>query len=106
MESVSGMSPGLLAHVGIVCMSGREVGWRVLWEAWRDSLPEKERSAMKTLSEKFLEPVMNHMDEFTKPPVLAGVKREGHYRRVVPCTNEVMISTLISLFEVGVDCKS
>ena len=81
-------------------MTSSDVGWRMMLKMWIDRHPEGEREVIQAFCDQYMEKTISHLDEYTKPPMLAGVAREGHYKRVIPHSNEAMISTFTTLFEV------
>ena len=100
-ESLNELSPGLLANVGVVCMSETDVGWRMMLKMWVDRRTESERELVRTFCDQYLEEVVTHLDNATQPPMLGAAKKTGpQYKRVIPHNNESMISTFTTLFEV------
>ena len=81
-------------------MSSSDVGWRMMLKMWVDKHPEGEQEVIRNFCDQYMEKVVGHLDEFTKPPMLAGLTQEGHYKRVIPHSNAAMISTFTTLFEV------
>ena len=99
-ENLSELSPALLSNVGVVCMSRSDVGWRMMLQMWLDKHQEGEQEVIQAFCDQYIEKVIGHLDEYTKPSMLAGLTQEGHYKRVIPHSNEAMISTFTTLFEV------
>ena len=98
-ESLSQVSPSLLVSVGVLSMSPDDVGWRMMLAAWLERRPEGEYDLLCSLCDQYVETIVRHLDEMTKPPVLATT--QPCYVRVTPHqTNENIVSTLMTLIEV------
>ena len=98
-ESLSHVSPSLLVSVGVLSMSPDDVGWRMMLAAWLERRPEGEYDLLCSLCDQYVETIVRHLDEMTKPPVLATT--QPCYVRVTPHqTNENMVATLMTLIEV------
>ena len=70
--------------------------------AWLERRPEGEYDLLCSLCDQYIETIVRHLDEMTKPPVLATT--QPCYVRVTPHqTNENIVSTLMTLIEVRVD---
>ena len=51
-ESLSKLSPGLLASVGVMCMAASDVGWRMQLAAWVERRSEADREIIRDLCDK------------------------------------------------------
>lgn len=93
------VSPSLLVSVGVLSMAPDDVGWRMMLAAWLERRPESEYDLLCSLCDQYVETIIQHVNEMTKPPVLATTQLR--YVRVTPQqTNENMIATLMTLVEV------
>ena len=52
-ESLSKLSPGLLASVGVLCMTAADVGWRMQLAAWIERRPETDRELISDLCNRY-----------------------------------------------------
>ena len=97
--SLAQVSPSLLVSVGVLSMTSDDVGWRMMLAAWLERRPESEYDLLCALCDQYINTVIQHVDEMTKPPVLATAQLR--YLRVTPQqTNENMVATLMTLVEV------
>lgn len=103
MESLSNVSPSVLASVGVLLMSTSDVGWKMMLLQWLQRRPEADKELIMGLCDVYIPPVVAYLDECTTPPMF-GASSAGsipRYKRVITHSFENMISTFCSVLEVG-----
>ena len=97
------MSPSLLANVGVLCMSGDDVGWAMMVATWVERHGEGDRDLLRTLCDQYMQKVTSYVDDSTRPPVLPpGGTTKTRHRRVIWQSQEAMINTFMNLFDVSI----
>ena len=97
--SLAQVSPSLLVSVGVLSMTSDDVGWCMMLAAWLERRPDSEYDLLCALCDQYVSTIIQHVDEMTKPPVLATTQLR--YLRVTPQqTTENMVATLMTLVEV------
>ncbi len=95
------MSPSLLANVGVLCMTGEDVGWKMMVATWIERQTEMDNEILRSMCNQYLEVVITYLEDSTRPPLLGIPKSGTRFRHVIWQSQEAMISTFMTLFDVS-----
>lgn len=103
MESVAHMSPALLANVGVMVMTPKDVGWKLILVQWLEHRPENDRELLTGFCDVYIEKTIEYLNDCCTPHMLGGTKKKcPQYKRVIQHNIENMIGTFCTLLEVNI----
>ncbi|XP_052060514.1 uncharacterized protein LOC127700861 isoform X4 [Mytilus californianus] len=107
MESVAHMSPALLANVGVMVMTPKDVGWKLILVQWLEHRPENDRELLTGFCDVYIEKTIEYLNDCCTPHMLGGTKKKcPQYKRVLQHNIENMIGTFCTLLEAVVNQTS
>ena len=103
MESVASLSPSVLSRVGLLSLDKNDVNWRIVLARWLNSRPESEQDILQSLTDKYVGPTLEYLDQCTRPAVMVGSDRisKPRMKRMIDVSEINMVSTFCHLLEVS-----
>ncbi|CAH1797693.1 unnamed protein product [Owenia fusiformis] len=104
MESISNLSPSVLANVGVMAMQRSDVGWELMLAQWLARKNSSDRDMLQAFVDTYIMATVNYLTQCCRPPMLEPRPAKTgrllpHYKRVIPQTEENMISTMTALMD-------
>lgn len=105
VETLSCLTPAILANVGVLVMTSRDVGWQMQLAMWVEQCREGDREVLRRLCEQYVETMVEYLEETTRAEMIGPAPAtKSHYKRVIWQSNEAYIHTFTAIFDVSIVC--
>jgi len=89
----------------MICLSPSDVNWPLLVERWLSRRPEREIGVLRDLCNRYIAPTLEYLASHTTVPPKKGAPpgqdKPSQLRHVVSINEMGMVTTLLTLVEVG-----
>ncbi|KAH9514965.1 hypothetical protein Btru_021540, partial [Bulinus truncatus] len=104
LESLDNMSPSLLATVGVLVISGSDVGWKLILIQWLEHRNEPDKDLLSELCNIYIESLVDYVTKCTEPAMMSNKQKSKgktpQFKRVISHSLVNMVRTFTSLLEV------